>query len=52
MEFLPNRLNGGAMPDQLSAWQLILNGDPTLFAIVRLSLVVSLPACPWARCWH
>src|SRR3982074_226836 len=44
MEFLPNKRDGGAMPDQLSAWQLILNGDATLFAIVRLSLVVSLSA--------
>src|SRR6202171_663777 len=32
------------MPDQFSAWQLILNGDATLFAIVRLSLAVSLSA--------
>ena len=32
------------MADQLSAWQLILDGDPTLFAIVRLSLAVSLVA--------
>src|SRR5712675_3322858 len=32
------------MPDQLSAWQLILNGDPALFAIVKLSLAVSLSA--------
>jgi tungstate transport system permease protein len=32
------------MSDQLSAWQLILNGDATLFAIVRLSLLVSLSA--------
>ena len=32
------------MPDQLNAWQLILNGDPTLLAIVRLSLAVSLSA--------
>ncbi len=32
------------MSDQLSAWQLILNGDAALFAIVRLSLVVSLSA--------
>jgi tungstate transport system permease protein len=32
------------MSDQLSAWQLILNGDATLFAIVRLSLAVSLSA--------
>jgi tungstate transport system permease protein len=33
-----------AMSDQLNAWQLILDGDPTLFAIVRLSLAVSLVA--------
>lgn len=32
------------MSDHSSAWQLVLNGDPTLFAIVRLSLVVSLSA--------
>src|SRR3977135_821144 len=44
MEFLPNKSSGGAMSDQLSAWQLILNGDATLFAIVRLSLLVSLSA--------
>ena len=28
----------------LNAWQLIAGGDPTLFAIVRLSLMVSLSA--------
>ena len=47
------------MSDELSAWQLILNGDPALFAIVRLSLAVSLSAvalaalaaCRSARCW-
>src|SRR5260370_33239905 len=33
-----------AMSDQFSVWQLILNGDPTLVAIVRLSLAVSLSA--------
>src|ERR1700757_2206506 len=33
-----------AMPDHFSAWQLILNGDTVLFAIVRLSLAVSLSA--------
>src|SRR5438552_2759518 len=33
-----------AMSDQFSAWQLILNGDTALFAIVRLSLAVSLAA--------
>ena len=36
------------MPDQTSALQLILNGDATLFAIVRLSLVVSLSAAALA----
>lgn len=32
------------MLDGSSAWQLIISGDATLFAIVRLSLVVSLSA--------
>jgi tungstate transport system permease protein len=32
------------MSDQLNAWQLILNGDAALYAIVRLSLAVSLSA--------
>jgi tungstate transport system permease protein len=32
------------MPDQLSAWQLILTADPALVEIVRLSLLVSLSA--------
>jgi len=32
------------MLDGLSAWQLIVSGDATLFAIVRLSLAVSLSA--------
>jgi len=32
------------MPDGLNAWQLILHGDATLFAIVRLSILVSLAA--------
>jgi tungstate transport system permease protein len=32
------------MPDNLSALELVLSGDPTLFAIVRLSLLVSLSA--------
>jgi tungstate transport system permease protein len=32
------------MHDGLNAWQLIINADATLFAIVRLSLVVSLSA--------
>jgi tungstate transport system permease protein len=33
-----------AMPDDVSAFQLVLSGDPALFAIVRLSLIVSLSA--------
>jgi tungstate transport system permease protein len=33
-----------AMSDPASAWQLILNGDATLFATVRLSLLVSTSA--------
>ena len=32
------------MPTDASALQLVLFGDPALFAIVRLSLVVSLTA--------
>jgi tungstate transport system permease protein len=32
------------MPDNVSALQLVLTGDPALFAIVRLSLIVSLSA--------
>ena len=32
------------MPDNTSALQLVLTGDPALFAIVRLSLIVSLSA--------
>src|SRR5262245_31157112 len=32
------------MPDGTSALSLVLGGDPTLFAIVRLSLIVSLSA--------
>jgi tungstate transport system permease protein len=32
------------MPENVSALQLVLTGDPALFAIVRLSLVVSLSA--------
>ena len=32
------------MPDDASALQLLLSGDPALLAIVRLSLVVSLSA--------
>src|SRR4030081_1334044 len=30
------------MSDHLSAWRLVLGGDPALFAIVRLSLAISL----------
>src|SRR5450631_1995157 len=36
------------MPEHLSAWQLILDGDAALFAIVRLSLAVSLCAVAMA----
>src|SRR4030095_14441786 len=32
------------MPDDVSALQLVLSGDPALFAIIRLSLYVSLSA--------
>lgn len=32
------------MPDDVSALHLVLTGDPTLFAIVRLALIVSLSA--------
>ncbi|KQZ93828.1 ABC transporter permease [Mesorhizobium sp. Root157] len=32
------------MSDSLSAWELIISGDATLYAIVRLSLAVSLSA--------
>ena len=32
------------MQENVSALQLVLSGDPALFAIVRLSLVVSLSA--------
>ena len=32
------------MPDGASAFSLVFGGDPTLFAIVRLSLIVSLSA--------
>ena len=36
------------MPDDASALHLILTGDPTLFAIVKLSLLVSLSATLFA----
>ncbi|WAJ30791.1 ABC transporter permease [Antarcticirhabdus aurantiaca] len=32
------------MAETATAWQLIIGGDPTLFAILRLSLIVSLSA--------
>lgn len=35
---------GVMMSESLNAWELIAGGDPTLFAIVKLSLVVSLCA--------
>ncbi len=37
-------LQDAGMPDHASALQLVLTGDPTLFAIVKLSLLVSLSA--------
>src|SRR5258705_13955651 len=36
--------NGISMPSDTTALQLVLSGDPALFAIVRLSLYVSLSA--------
>jgi tungstate transport system permease protein len=36
------------MPENASALHLVLTGDPTLFAIVRLSLIVSLSAVLFA----
>src|SRR4029079_1964314 len=36
------------MPENLSAFSLLLSGDPGLFAIVRLSLLVSLSAALFA----
>lgn len=38
------------MLDGLNAWQLIANGDAALFAIVKLSLAVSLSAVVLAAC--
>lgn len=38
------------MLDGLNAWQLIMSGDATLFAIVKLSLTVSLSAVLLAAC--
>lgn len=38
------------MLDGLNAWQLIVSGDATLFAIVKLSLTVSLSAVLLAAC--
>src|SRR5215831_19071408 len=42
--FAEKRLLEHAMAGHLSAWELILSGDAALFAIVRLSLAVSLSA--------
>ena len=36
------------MPEDVSALNLVLTGDPALFAIVRLSLIVSLSAVMFA----
>jgi tungstate transport system permease protein len=41
---LQNKAAEASMSDQFSAWQLILHGDAALFAIVRLSIIVSLSA--------
>jgi tungstate transport system permease protein len=43
-ELLQNRALERRMAEQLNAWQLILGGDAALFAIVRMSLAVSLTA--------
>jgi tungstate transport system permease protein len=42
--FCRRKVGGESMTDHLSAWQLIITGDAALFAIVRLSLAVSLSA--------
>ena len=39
------------MPENVSALQLVLTGDPALLAIVRLSLIVSLSAVVARRRW-
>lgn len=44
LESLQRNATGGSMPDSFGAWQLIASGDAALFAIVRLSLAVSLSA--------
>ena len=36
------------MPDNVSALHLVLTGDPALYAIVRLSLIVSISAMLFA----
>jgi tungstate transport system permease protein len=41
---MPFFARGGKMPENASALQLVLTGDPALYAIVRLSLIVSLSA--------
>jgi tungstate transport system permease protein len=41
---LQNKAAEASMSDQFNAWQLILHGDAALFAIVRLSIIVSLSA--------
>ena len=40
------------MPDGASALQLVLGGDPALYAIVALSLYVSLSAVRSPRWWR
>ena len=45
-----NAWGGNGMLDGLNAWQLIVSGDAALFAIVKLSLAVSLSAVVLAAC--
>jgi tungstate transport system permease protein len=44
MEFAQDEADNALMETGLSAFQLLLAGDPALLAIVRLSLIVSLSA--------
>src|SRR5689334_24482745 len=41
-------ISGFGMASEISAFDLVLSGDPGLFAIVRLSLLVSLSAVLFA----
>jgi tungstate transport system permease protein len=44
IEYLQENMQPAEMHDGLSAFQLVFGGDPGLYAIVRLSLIVSLGA--------